>query len=117
MSWFSKLMPSKIRTDALTKSTVPEGLWTKCPQCNAILYKAEVERNLEVCPKCDHHMRINARQRLHLFLDKEQRQELGEELAPTDPLKFKDSKKYKDRLVQAQKASGEKDASSSCAAG
>lgn len=110
MSWFSKLMPSKIRTAALSKSTVPEGLWTKCPQCGAILYKAEVERNLEVCPKCSHHMRINARQRLHLFLDAEQRQELGEELAPTDPLKFKDSKKYKDRLLQAQKTTGEKDA-------
>lgn len=110
VSWFSKYLPSKIRTEASTKGTVPEGLWTKCPQCNAILYKAELERNLEVCPKCVHHMRINARKRLHLFLDAEQRQELGEELAPVDPLKFKDSKKYKDRLSSAQKATGEKDA-------
>lgn len=110
VSWFHKLVPSKIRTEASTKSTVPEGLWTKCPQCNAILYRAEVERNLDVCPKCDHHIRINARKRLHWFLDIENRQELSEELAPIDPLKFKDSKKYKDRLAAAQKATGEKDA-------
>lgn len=110
MSWFSKYWPSKIRTEAATKGTVPEGLWTKCDQCSAILYRAELERNLDVCPKCDHHMRINARKRLHWFLDVEQRQELGEELAPLDPLKFKDSKKYKDRINQAQKATGEKDA-------
>ena len=110
VSWFHKLVPSKIRTEASTKSTVPEGLWTKCPQCNAILYRAEVERNLDVCPKCDHHIRISARKRLHWFLDIEHRQELGEELAPVDPLKFKDSKKYKDRLSAAQKATGEKDA-------
>ena len=110
MSWFHKLMPSKIRTEASTKSTVPEGLWTKCPQCNAILYRAEVERNLDVCPKCDHHIRISARKRLHWFLDIENRQELGEELSPIDSLKFKDSKRYKDRLSAAQKATGEKDA-------
>jgi acetyl-CoA carboxylase carboxyl transferase subunit beta len=110
MSWFHKLIPSKIRTEASTKSTVPEGLWTKCPQCNAILYRAEVERNLDVCPKCDHHIRISARKRLHWFLDTENRQEIGDELAPTDPLKFKDSKKYKDRLTAAQKSTGEKDA-------
>jgi acetyl-CoA carboxylase carboxyl transferase subunit beta len=110
LSWFHKLVPSKIRTEASTKSTVPEGLWSKCPSCNAILYRSEVERNLEVCPKCGHHMRISARKRLHLFLDPGNRTEIGENLAPLDPLKFKDSKKYKDRLAQAQKATGEKDA-------
>jgi acetyl-CoA carboxylase carboxyl transferase subunit beta len=110
LSWFHKLVPSKIRTEASTKSAVPEGLWSKCPSCNAILYRSEVERNLEVCPKCGHHMRISARKRLHLFLDPGNRTEIGENLAPLDPLKFKDSKKYKDRLAQAQKATGEKDA-------
>ncbi|UZR30598.1 acetyl-CoA carboxylase, carboxyltransferase subunit beta [Methylococcus mesophilus] len=110
LSWFHKLVPSKIRTEASTKSTVPEGLWCKCANCNAILYKSEVERNLEVCPKCSHHMRISARKRLHLFLDPGNRLEIGDGLAPQDPLKFKDSKKYKDRLLQAQKATGEKDA-------
>ncbi len=110
MSWFHKLVPSKIRTDASSKSTVPEGLWSKCPSCNAILYRSEVERNLEVCPKCSHHMRIGARKRLHLFLDPGNRQEIGENLTPLDPLKFRDSKKYRDRLSQAQKATGEKDA-------
>lgn len=110
MSWFHKLVPSKIRTEASTKSAIPEGLWSKCPACNAILYRSEVERNLEVCPKCSHHMRISGRKRLHLFLDPGNRLEIGENLAPVDPLKFKDSKKYKDRLSQAQKATGEKDA-------
>jgi acetyl-CoA carboxylase carboxyl transferase subunit beta len=110
LSWFHKLMPSKIRTEASTKSAVPEGLWSKCPSCNAILYRSEVERNLEVCPKCSHHMRIGARKRLHLFLDPGNRLEIGETLSPVDPLKFRDSKKYKDRLSQAQKATGEKDA-------
>lgn len=110
LSWFHKLVPSKIRTEASSKSAVPEGLWSKCPSCNAILYRSEVERNLEVCPKCGHHMRISARKRLHLFLDPGNRTEIGENLAPVDTLKFKDSKKYKDRLAQAQKATGEKDA-------
>lgn len=110
MSWFHKLVPSKIRTEALTKSTVPEGLWSKCPNCNAILYKAELERNQEVCPKCDHHARISGRKRLHWFLDPGNRQEIGEQLSPVDPLKFRDSKKYRDRLSQAQKSTGEKDA-------
>lgn len=110
MSWFEKLVPAKIRTEASRKSTIPEGLWNKCPSCDAILYKAELERNLDVCPKCDHHMRISGRKRLHVFLDPGNREELGEELRPTDPLKFKDSKKYKDRIAQAQKATNEKDA-------
>jgi acetyl-CoA carboxylase carboxyl transferase subunit beta len=110
VSWFHKLVPSKIRTEASTKSTVPEGLWSKCVQCNAILYRSEVERNLEVCPRCSHHMRIGARKRLHVFLDPGNRVEIGDTLSPVDPLKFKDSKKYKDRLSQAQKSTGEKDA-------
>jgi len=109
-SWFNKLVTSKIRTEASTKSTVPEGLWCKCSSCSAILYKAELERNLEVCPKCGHHMRIHGRKRLNLFLDPGSLIELGDRLNPVDPLKFKDSKKYKDRLTQAQKATGEKDA-------
>jgi len=110
LSWFHKLVPSKIRTEASGKNAVPEGLWSKCPSCHAILYRSEVERNLEVCPKCSHHMRISGRKRLHHFLDPSPRVEIGDGLAPVDPLKFKDSKKYKDRLAQAQKATGEKDA-------
>ena len=110
MSWFHKLVPTKIRTEASTKGTIPEGLWTKCPSCNAIHYRAEVDRNHSVCIKCGHHMRISARKRLHAFLDPGNRVELGEQLVSVDVLKFKDSKKYKDRLVQAQKSSGEKDA-------
>ncbi len=110
MSWFQKLVPSKIRTEASSKGAVPEGLWSKCPSCNAILYRSEVERNLSVCVKCGHHMRLSARKRLHAFLDPGNRIELGEALVSVDVLKFKDSKKYKDRLSQAQKATGEKDA-------
>ncbi len=110
MSWFEKLMPSRIRTDAGHKRAVPEGLWTKCPGCNAILYRAEMERNLDVCPKCNYHNRISARRRLETFLDPETQEEIGANLESMDPLKFKDSKKYKERLSQAQKSSGEKDA-------
>ncbi len=110
MSWFEKLMPSRIRTEGGNKRAVPEGLWTKCPGCGAVLYRAEMERNLDVCPKCSHHNRIGARKRLAAFLDTDSAIEIAAELAPTDPLKFKDSKKYKDRLTQAQKATGEKDA-------
>ncbi len=110
MSWFQKLVPSKIRTEGTRKGTVPEGLWSKCPACSAILYKAELERNLEVCPKCSHHLRISGRRRLHFFLDPEHRQEIGDNLRSTDPLKFKDTKKYKDRLAQAQKNTEETEA-------
>ena len=110
MSWFEKLMPSRIRTEVSEKRAVPEGLWAKCPGCNAILYRAEMERNLDVCPKCDHHNRMNARRRLDTFLDAEPREEIGGDLESADPLKFKDSKKYKDRLNQAQKQTGEKEA-------
>jgi acetyl-CoA carboxylase carboxyl transferase subunit beta len=110
MSWFEKLMPSRIRTEGKSRRTVPEGLWTKCPACDAVLYRTEVERNQDVCPKCDYHMRIGARRRLDLFLDAEPREELGAQVQPTDPLKFKDSKKYIDRIKQAQKATSESDA-------
>jgi acetyl-CoA carboxylase carboxyl transferase subunit beta len=110
MSWFEKLLPSKIRTEGSRKKSIPEGLWTKCDNCSQILYRAELERNLDVCPKCGHHNRMGARRRLETFLDAEPRTELGAETEPVDALKFRDSKKYKDRLVQAQKATGEKDA-------
>ena len=110
MSWFEKLMPSRIRTEVASKKGVPEGLWTKCPSCEAVLYRNELERNGDVCPKCDHHLRINARRRLDLFLDEEGRVEIAENLESADPLKFKDSKKYRDRVAAAQKATGEKDA-------
>ncbi len=110
MSWFEKLLPTRIRTEGGAKRTVPEGLWSKCDVCNAVLYRAELERNLEVCPKCSHHMRINARRRLEGFLDTEKREEIANDIEPVDILKFKDSKKYKDRLIQAQKNTGEKDA-------
>jgi len=109
MSWFEKLMPSRIKTERRTRS-VPEGLWIKCPSCDAVLYRAELERNVYVCPKCSHHMRINARERLELFLDEGSGAELAGHLEPLDPLRFRDGKKYKDRLVQAQKATGESDA-------
>jgi len=110
MNWFTKLLPTSIRTEGGSKKAVPEGLWTKCGSCNAVLYRADLERNHEVCPKCDHHMRIGARRRLDSFLDSEGRVEIGSELKPVDALKFKDLKKYKDRLIQAQKATGEDDA-------
>ncbi|GAC25928.1 acetyl-CoA carboxylase, carboxyltransferase subunit beta [Paraglaciecola mesophila] len=107
MSWIEKILP---RTKSPTKSNVPEGIWTKCGQCDAVLYKTELEKQLGVCPKCNHHMRVSARARLNQFLDQGERTELGSELEPKDLLKFKDSKKYKDRLVAAQKATNEKDA-------
>ena len=104
-----KLIPSIVRSEA-QKSSVPEGLWRKCPSCDAVLYRPELEKNLDVCPKCSHHLRIGARRRLDIFLDPEGRTELGAELEPVDRLKFRDSKKYKDRLAAAQKDTGEKDA-------
>ncbi|MBK1703875.1 acetyl-CoA carboxylase, carboxyltransferase subunit beta [Halochromatium glycolicum] len=110
MSWFEKLIPSRIRTEAISKRAVPEGLWDKCPGCNAVLYRAELERNLEVCPKCAHHNRISARKRLEFFLDRDEPEEIGADLESTDPLKFKDMKKYKDRIGQAQKQTSEKEA-------
>ena len=110
MSWLRKLLPSRIKTNGTSRRTVPEGVWTKCGECNAVLYRAELDRNLEVCPKCSHHMRIHARTRLEQFLDPEPRIEIGAEIKPVDSLKFRDSKKYKDRLHQAQKSTGEDDA-------
>lgn len=104
-----KLIPSIMRSDA-RKSSVPDGVWHKCPSCEAALYKPELEKNLDVCPKCNHHMRINARTRLDIFLDKEGREEIAADLEPVDRIKFRDSKKYKDRLTAAQKQTGEKDA-------
>lgn len=104
-----KLIPSIMRSDA-KKSSVPDGVWHKCPSCEAALYKPELEKNLDVCPKCNHHMRINARTRLDIFLDKEGREEIAADLEPVDRIKFRDSKKYKDRLTAAQKLTGEKDA-------
>jgi len=109
MSWFEKLMPSRISTEKRTRS-VPEGVWIKCPKCDAQLYRNELERNLQVCPKCDHHLRIGARQRLDFFLDPESQQELSANLEPEDPLKFRDSKRYRERITIAQKKTGEKDA-------
>jgi len=109
MSWFEKLMPSRISTEKRTRS-VPEGVWIKCQECDAQLYRTELERNLYVCPKCDHHMRIGARRRLEYFLDPDSQQEIAASLESQDPLRFKDSKKYRDRISQAQKKTGEKDA-------
>jgi acetyl-CoA carboxylase carboxyl transferase subunit beta len=111
MSWFSKLLPSRIRTDVSQKKNIPEGLWSKCTECQAVLYRADLERQLEVCPKCNYHMRITARQRLNQFLDPiAVREEIAAQVVPEDKLKFKDLKRYRDRLVTAQKATGEKDA-------
>lgn len=102
-------MPSRISTEKRTRS-VPEGVWIKCPSCDAHLYRNELERNLHVCPKCGHHMRIGARRRLEFFLDPDSVEEIASGLEPVDPLKFRDSKRYRDRINQAQKATGEKDA-------
>ncbi|MDR3478688.1 MAG: acetyl-CoA carboxylase, carboxyltransferase subunit beta [Gammaproteobacteria bacterium] len=110
MSWFKKLLPSRIRTDAVTKKGVPEGLWSKCDKCAAVLYRSELERNLEVCPKCDYHMRISARKRLEYFLDPSPQVEIGADVLPVDKLKFRDLKKYKDRLSAAQRDTNEKEA-------
>jgi acetyl-CoA carboxylase carboxyl transferase subunit beta len=109
--WIDKILPSIIKKDATAKTrSVPEGLWKKCPKCDAVLYQDNLRDNQHVCPKCDHHMRISARQRLELFLDKDGQVEIGAEIEPVDILKFKDSKRYKDRLAAMQKATGEKDA-------
>jgi len=112
MSWFQKLLPPKIqrKSEGGAKKAVPEGLWSKCPTCVAVLYRADLEKNLEVCPKCGHHHRINARTRLDMLLDPEGRFEIGAEVQPTDSLKFKDSKRYPDRLTDARKQTGETDA-------
>lgn len=111
MSWFQKLLPPKIQRKAEgTRKTVPEGLWSKCPSCEQVLYRSDLEKNMEVCPKCGHHNRVSARVRLDMLLDPEGRFEIGGEIAPIDILKFKDSKRYPDRLVEAQRETGELDA-------
>jgi acetyl-CoA carboxylase carboxyl transferase subunit beta len=110
MSWFKKLLPPKIRTQNPAKKTVPEGLWSKCPSCDAVLYFTDLEKNLHVCPKCGYHNRLDARQRLDLLLDPEGRFEIGFEVVPVDSLKFKDNKRYVDRLEAARKDTGETDA-------
>jgi acetyl-CoA carboxylase carboxyl transferase subunit beta len=108
-NWLDKIVPSLVRSEN-KRASVPEGLWKKCPKCEAVLYLPELEKNLNVCTKCDHHMRLAARQRLESFLDKDSFTELAAEVEPVDRLKFRDTKKYKDRLSAAQKATGEKDA-------
>ena len=112
MSWFEKIVPKVVRSEERKKasSNIPEGLWQNCKKCSAVLYRPELDKNMGVCPKCDHHMRVGARRRLDLFLDPEGRQELAKDVEPIDRLKFKDVKKYKDRLSAAQKKTGEKDA-------
>ena len=109
MAWFENIVPSRIKTERRSRS-VPEGLWIKCAACDAPLYRAELERNLHVCPKCGHHMRIGARERLQRFLDPDTGIEIGAGIRPEDPLRFRDSKRYKDRLIAAQKNTGEQDA-------
>ncbi|KDE38603.1 MAG: acetyl-CoA carboxylase, carboxyltransferase subunit beta [Nitrincola lacisaponensis] len=109
-SWLDKIVPSLVKRTERKRSSVPEGLWEKCPKCDSVLYKPELDKNLNVCPKCDHHMRVGARRRLDLFLDPENRVEIGADVLPVDRLKFKDSKKYKDRLTAAEKETGETDA-------
>ncbi|WP_374369095.1 acetyl-CoA carboxylase, carboxyltransferase subunit beta [Piscinibacter sp.] len=111
MSWLEKLLPPKIQqTDPSERRTVPEGLWIKCPSCETVLYKTDLEQNVNVCPKCSHHHRIGARARLDAFLDAEGRYEIGQEVLPVDALKFKDSKKYPERLKDALESTGETDA-------
>jgi len=110
MSWFHKLRPSRIRTEGGNKRNVPEGLWTKCASCTAVLYRPELERNLQVCPKCSHHMPVTARVRLKHFLDPGEQREIAAGIESVDTLRFKDSKRYKERLTAAQKKTGETDA-------
>jgi hypothetical protein len=111
MSWLEKLLPPKIqKTDPAERRTVPDGLWIKCPSCEAVLYRNDLENNQNVCPQCGHHHRIGARARLNAFLDAEGRYELGQEVIPVDALKFKDSRKYPERLKEALESTGETDA-------
>ena len=111
MSWLEKLLPPKMQqTDPTERRSVPEGLWVKCPACETVLYNTDLAQNVNVCPKCSHHHRIGARARLNAFLDAEGRYEIGQEVVPVDPLKFKDSRKYTERLKDALEATGETDA-------
>ena len=110
MSWLQKLLPPKIQRSSGPRKTVPEGLWTKCPACDAVLYSTDLEKNQNVCPKCSHHQRISARARLDALLDPDVRYEIGAEVLPIDNLKFKDSRKYPERLAEAEAQTGETDA-------
>lgn len=110
MSWLRKLIPARINAGTRSTRRVPEGLWTRCSACGSVLYRGELERNLKVCPKCNYHQRIGARERLDLFLDPEPREEIGTEVAAVDFLRFRDTKRYRDRLSQTQKKTGEVDA-------
>lgn len=110
MSWLQKLLPPKIKRAEGTKKSIPEGLWRKCPSCEAVLYATDLAQNLNVCPKCGHHHRLKARERLDVLLDPEGRDEIGAEVVPLDALKFKDSKRYPDRLAAANEETGESDA-------
>src|SRR5690625_6642475 len=111
MSWIDKILPTMVRTERRRgRSNVPEGLWKKCVKCDAVLYRPELERNLDVCPRCQHHMRIGARRRLDIFLDEEGREAVFADIEPIDRLRFRDKKRYRDRLAQAQRVTGEKDA-------
>jgi acetyl-CoA carboxylase carboxyl transferase subunit beta len=111
MSWLQKLLPPRIkRNESARNKSIPEGLWSKCPSCEAVLYHSDLEKNAHVCPKCAHHLRVGARTRLDLLLDAEGRFEIGAEVLPVDPLKFKDSRKYPERLTAAVKETGEADA-------
>ena len=113
VSWFQKLRPSRIRTENAGSGkgrSIPEGLWTKCDACGTVLYRDELDRNFDVCPKCDHHMRVAARRRLDQFLDLDPREEIGADVSPMDPLRFRDTRRYRDRLTAARKSTGETDA-------
>src|SRR5690606_24612422 len=110
MSWLDKLIPPRIKRNDHNSRRVPEGVWTKCPSCEAVLYRDDLQRNMSVCPKCDHHLRIGARERINLLLDAEGRYEVGQEVLPVDSLKFRDSKRYPDRLSAATTQTGETDA-------
>jgi len=110
MSWLQKLLPPKIKRDGGPRKTVPEGLWSKCESCEAVLYRSDLEQNLDVCPKCSHHNRVSARERLNFILDLEGRYEIGAEVLPVDTLKFKDSRRYTERLAEARKETSEEDA-------
>ena len=110
MNWFKKILPSRIKTESNSRRTIPEGVWTKCDDCGAVLYREELDKNLEVCPKCNNHMKIGSRIRLETFLDEELRKEIGVNIHTTDILKFRDIKRYKDRLSQAKKNTGEEEA-------
>ena len=111
MSWLEKLLPPKIQhTDPSDRRSVPEGIWVKCPSCETVLYKSDLQANHNVCPTCSHHHRVSARDRLDMFLDAEGRYEIGQEVLPVDALKFKDSRKYPERLKEAMQNTGETDA-------